>query len=606
MKLLDIQEPIEVKRDNKSRQIAIGIDFGTTNSLISSVVDGSAIIVGKNGSISSAVSIERGGIKVGKNHSKGDFTIKSIKRLLAKTYSDLISADFISSSIKANLVTEDNEVKIRVFDESFSLVYLASKIFVHLKQEAEEYFEQQITKAVITVPAHFDDVSRNKVKQAAEISGLEVLRMISEPTAAAYAYGLENASEGNYLVYDLGGGTFDVSILRMRMGVFQVLKTGGDAMLGGDDIDFAILSHIKNMLGLSSLDNEEEFDLLSKVQHAKEVLTLQNSCEILARDKKFILTQDLLSQIAKPFIDKTIKITKDTLELCESTQISGIILVGGSSRLQCARGALKQHFPNIDLLSNLDPDKIVAYGAARQAYNLTHQSEDLLIDITPLSLGLEVLGGFIERIIERHSPIPTKVTKYFTTSEDNQTGIIITILQGERELACECRKLATFELSGLPPTKAGLLQIAVTFEIDADGLLSVSAIDSKSERKCNVIVRPYYNLDEDKIDSMLYDAFKNSEEDHFLKIFNEAKMKIELLITNTNQILSNASNIITPNEITNIQNLMFLSADILAAKKIDDINNYLEKLEIEAEKISVKFLDYTIGKQLMGKNINEV
>jgi len=607
MKLLDIIEPYENKQNIQSTDIAVGIDFGTTNCLISAVIDTKPVILGESGLISSKLSFIDNEIIVNSDISKvSNFTIKSIKRLLAKSYKDLMSSDSVSSNIKEILFLENTEVKLRIQDQSFSLVFMASKIFSYLKSEAEKYLKQDVTKAVITVPAHFDDVARNKVKQAAELSGLQILRIISEPTAAAYAYGLENASQGNYLVYDLGGGTFDVSILRMQMGAFQVLRTAGDHMLGGDDIDASIACYIKSKLELTELTPNQESDLLTEVQKAKELLSSCQEVEILIAKKKVILTKDILKEIAKPFIDRTIKITKDVIELSDNIEINGIILVGGCSRLEYVYEALKKNFSNIPLLSNLDPDKIVSYGAARQAYNLTHQAEDLLIDITPLSLGIEVLGGFIERIIERHSPIPNKTTKYFTTSCDNQTGIIINVVQGEREMVSQCRKLATFELSGLPQAIAGTLQIAVTFQVDADGLLSVSALEAKSNNKCDVVVRPYYDLDEEKVDEMLYDAFKNSEKDHILKALNEAKMNIKILITNLTKMLFNANEIFTADEKLAIESLITEAEHILNSNELEDINNYLKILETDAEKISTKFLDYKIKQTLEGKNIDEL
>ena len=537
MKFLQISEP-ELKQKKQLDRYAIGIDLGTTNSLVACVIAGRPKILGP---------------------------------ILPSVYQDI-------RSIK-RLMGSNEQVN------SLTPVEISSKILLQLKQQAEEILGETLEKAVITVPAHFDDAARNDTKLAAKLAGLEVLRLINEPTAAALSYGLDHQAEGLYLIYDFGGGTFDVSILRMEKGVFQVLATGGDRNLGGDDIDYQIMKYL-------NLDYKD----YHIARGVKENLSYQD----------FSITSSEFENIVRPFIDRTIKICKETIEhsKIDPSLLKEIVLVGGSTRIPLVKQMITEAIK--EPLDTIDPDLVVAMGAAIQANSLINGSDNLLLDVTSLSIGLEIMGGMNERVISKNSTIPLSVTKYFTTYQDGQTGIIFHIVQGEREMVEDCRSLAKFELKGIPPMKASLARVAVTFNVDTDGLLTISALEENSGIKQEIEVKPSYGLTQEEVENMIEQSYLYASSDIKLKQLAEAKFAAKNNITNINTAIDEDGD------------LLDSFAKEKLAKIIEELNNLIKTDNLEAieqvnemlEKESAKFIQARLNRQIKeilgGKAVKDI
>lgn len=536
MQIIEIQEPGLPIHEN-GQQIAVGIDFGTTNSLIAVSNDGITKIIKSSNNqelIPSTIEFKDENFIIGSN--KG---IRSIKRLFGKSFAEILNNAVLFSLIKDYIEVNSKELKLDFAGELMSVTELAAKIFTYLKQQAEKELMTEITKVVITVPAHFNDAARGEVMWAAKIAGLEVLRLIAEPTAAAYAYGLNKKQTGCYLIYDLGGGTFDVSILNMQEGIFQVIATGGDNMLGGDDIDNLIAEYFCNKFNVPY-----SVQILKAAKEAKEILSFQNDFKA----GYLSLNKQTFEQLIFPLINKTITIVKDTLLEAENPNIDGIILVGGTTRIPLITNRLKESFAT-RIFSDIDPDKAVVFGAALQAENLTSPNiNSLLIDVVPLSLGMELYGGLVEKIILRNSPLPISVTKEFTSYADNQTGIQFHILQGERETVAGCRSLARFELTNLPLMKAGGIRVEVTFAIDADGILSVSALEKTSGKSHAIEVKPTHGLNEEEITKSLENAYKNAANDYTTRLLQETIINTESLIFSVENAMKELPNLRSENE----------------------------------------------------------
>ncbi|WP_341789491.1 Fe-S protein assembly chaperone HscA [Rickettsia endosymbiont of Polydrusus tereticollis] len=536
MQIIEIQEPGLPIHEN-GQQIAVGIDFGTTNSLIA-VSNGGITKIIKTANnqelIPSTIEFKDENFIIGSN--KG---IRSIKRLFGKSFAEILNNAVLFSLIKDYIEVNSKELKLDFAGELISITELAAKIFIYLKQQAEKELMTEITKVVITVPAHFNDAARGEIMWAAKIAGLEVLRLIAEPTAAAYAYGLNKKQSGCYLIYDLGGGTFDVSILNMQEGIFQVIATGGDNMLGGDDIDNLIAEYFCNKFNVPY-----SVQILKAAKEAKEILSYQNDF----KEGYLSLNKQTFEQLIFPLINKTITIVKDTLLEAENPNIDGIILVGGTTRIPLITNRLKESFAT-RIFSDIDPDKAVVFGAALQAENLTSPNiNSLLIDVVPLSLGMELYGGLVEKIILRNSPLPISVTKEFTSYADNQTGIQFHILQGERETVADCRSLARFELTNLPLMKAGGIRVEVTFAIDADGILSVSALEKTSGKSHAIEVKPTHGLNEEEITKSLENAYKNAANDYTTRLLQETIINTESLIFSVENAMKELPNLRSENE----------------------------------------------------------
>lgn len=567
MQIFEIQEPKAPVAHHKSNDIAIGIDFGTTNSLVAFSVNHRPYII-DDALVPSIIS--------DKLHI-GQEGIRSIKRLIGKSLFEIKNSAEISEKVKDAIIEEHGIIKINIGGKFLSIAEAISLILKFLKIQAEKHLAQEVVKTVITVPAHFDDTMRNLVKHAANLAGLDVLRLISEPTAAAYAYGLENGSEGMYLVYDFGGGTFDVSLLNMRMGVFQVISTDGDIALGGDDIDYILAS----ALGCDDVTAKQ----------IKESLSYSNHEEI---------TQIEFEKLIDPIISKTIEITESVATKYLS-KIKGIILVGGSTRIPMITKKLTKF--GVPILSNVDPDKVVALGAALQAENLTSRSGNLIIDVVPLSLGMELMGGLVEKIIMRNTPIPTSITKEFTTYADNQTAMQFNIVQGEREMVQDCRSLAKFELKNIPAMKAGAARIEVIFNIDADALLSITAIEKITGIKQIIEVRPSYGISESDVTSMLEDAYRNATKDHHIKLLTETLIESEQEILNIKAALEETPELLSKVERMNIDKLL-IELELVCKEGVrDSILPILKKLQNATHEFGERRMDFAVQHLLGGKKV---
>jgi molecular chaperone HscA len=485
MTLLQISEPGQSDNSTEENEIIIGIDLGTTNSLVGIIENNEVkILPGTDGRniIPSIVTY-------------GDTKISSVKRLMGKKFADVKPEECPFKII------DGKHLAIEIGERKISPEEVSAEILKNLKNIAEKYLGQEVKKAVITVPAYFDEAAKNATKLAARLAGLKVSRLVNEPTAAALAYGLDNSSEGIYCVYDLGGGTFDVSILRMQQGVFKVLGVAGDNHLGGDDFDFLI----SKKLGIE----------LGEARKVKENLSTSPATGF---------TQEEFEELIAAKITQTATLTQnliDDLDL-EADEINGVILVGGSTRIPLVRKKLSEIFGDEKILTNLDPDRIVAIGATEQARNLSGAGDNLLLDVAALSLGVEMMGGITDKIIQRNSTIPIARAKEFTTYADNQTAMKLHIVQGERELAANCRSLGELTIRGIPTMKAGMARVLVTFKLDADGLLTVSAEEKMTGKKQEIEIKPTHHLDDVEIKSMLLDSLKNSQSDIQQRLLIEA------------------------------------------------------------------------------------
>ena len=619
MALLQIAEPGLSAAPHQHR-LAVGIDLGTTNSLVATVRSGAATVLPDEHGYHLLPSVVRytedGATEVGyaaRAHQSDDphNTVVSVKRFMGRGLNDLADAAatpyrFVDAPGMVRLVTRQGEK---------SPVEVSADILRALKARAESSLGGELTGAVITVPAYFDDAQRQATKDAARLAGLNVLRLLNEPTAAAIAYGLDNAAEGTYVVYDLGGGTFDVSILRLTRGVFEVLATSGDSALGGDDFDHRIYCWLLEKAGLSQLPDGDIRRLLTLARAAKEHLTDNTSARIntVLSDRQVIdleLSRDELAAITRTLVDKTLLPVRRALRDARISvdDVKGVVLVGGATRMPQVRRAVGDFFKRPPL-TNLDPDQVVAIGAAMQANVLAgNKGEDdwLLLDVTPLSLGLETMGGLVEKIIPRNSTIPTARAQEFTTFKDGQTAMAVHVLQGERELVSDCRSLARFELRGIPPMVAGAARIRVTFQVDADGLLSVAAREQSSGVEASITIKPSYGLTDDQITQMLTDSLAHVKDDIAARKLREAVVDAESLIATTDAALKSDGDLLAPSELQAIDNAVAALRSAIAAQQTVAINAATARLNDTTNDFASRRMDRNIRRALAGQKISDL
>ena len=619
MALLQISEPGMSAAPHQHR-LAVGIDLGTTNSLVATVRSGSAVCLPDSDGRATLPSVVRyldGEVEVGKNALSAQKTdplntVSSAKRLIGRTLTDLAQeAQYLPYRFTPN----ERVVELNTRQGAKTPIEVSAEILKALKLRAEETLGGDLVGAVITVPAYFDDAQRQATKDAARLAGLNVLRLLNEPTAAAIAYGLDNASEGTFVVYDLGGGTFDVSVLQLTKGLFEVKATGGNSALGGDDFDHRLFCYLLEQNDLSKLNEQDSQLLLSLVRSAKEKLTTQTEAVIettLSDGHKVhtVITRQEFHNLTQNLVQKTIEPVKQALKDAGVTKadVKGVIMVGGSTRMLHVQQAVATFFGQTPL-NNLNPDEVVALGAAIQANVLAGNKTDgewLLLDVTPLSLGLETYGGLAEKIIPRNSTIPTARAQDFTTFKDGQTAMTIHVVQGERELVSDCRSLAKFTLRGIPPMAAGAARIRVTFQVDADGLLSVSAQEQSTGVQAQIEVKPSYGLDDSTITQMLKDSMSNAAEDMAARARAEAVVEAESLTDAVNAALELDSDLLEAEELQQIQQDIAALQGRLKDGKAEDIRAAVAKLSHSTDNFAAKRMNRNIQRALTGQSVDNI
>ncbi len=620
MALLQISEPGMSTAPHQHR-LAVGIDLGTTNSLVASVRSGSAEVLCDEEGRALLPSIVRylpnGNAHIGfkaqaMQTEDPKNTIVSVKRFMGRGLEDIAYAE----NLPYNFQSGPGMVQLKTVAGVKSPIEISAQILATLRQRAEDSLGGDLVGAVITVPAYFDDAQRQATKDAAQLAGLNVLRLLSEPTAAAIAYGLDNASEGIFAVYDLGGGTFDISILKLTRGVFEVLSTGGDSALGGDDFDHRLFCWIIEQAQLAPLSDHDTRTLMVKARAVKELLSTQDSAPIVATlDSGEAVNVEISAatfhEITKHLVNKTLSAVKKAMRDAKLAidEVNGVVLVGGATRMPHVRSAVADYFDKVPH-ADIDPDKVVALGAAIQANllagNTAAGDEWLLLDVIPLSLGVETMGGLVEKIIPRNTTIPCARAQEFTTFKDGQTALAVHVLQGERELVSACRSLARFELRGFEPMAAGAARIRITYQVDADGLLSVAAREIRSNVHAQISVKPSYGLGDEDISRMLQDSFDAAQLDMTERALREEQVEAERLLLATQAALDADGDLLDAEERQTVESRMQKLREIASGTDHQVIKQAIQALSDATEDLAARRMDRSVRLALRGKALEQL